>query len=181
MSVIELSVQFLGPHYAKVKFFHLLFAMIWLWSTAVAYINYVVPVLLHWFNDPDDPELLRKRNEVLERFDQGVALEHIAFPLLLISGLTLLLIGGWGAHNYWLVIKLSIVILIFLPLEIFDYWLSHFGGNKKKARLHEGCDALQSARYEQLTQTHLWFLTITTPLIATGGVFVVYLATVKPA
>ncbi len=181
MTALDSVIQLLGPHYNKIKFIHLLFATMWLWSTSVAYLNYVVPIVRNWFLDPNNPELTRKRNEALERFDEGVVLEHVAFPIVLITGLLLLLIGGWGPQNFWLVVKLALVILVFLPIEIFDYWLSHFGGNKRRARLTEGVDALDSIRYEKLTQMHLWFLTLTTPIIAVAGMTVVYLATVKPA
>ncbi|MBD2858076.1 hypothetical protein IB286_03580 [Spongiibacter sp. KMU-158] len=181
MSIVNFVAEHLGPYYAQVKFIHLLFATMWLWSTSVAYINYVVPVLRQWFLDPNSPELLRKRNEALERFDEGVVIEHVAFPFVLVTGVLLLMIGGWGVHNDWLVIKLALVILVFIPIEIFDYWLSHFGGNKRKARLKEGVDALDSPRYEKLTQMHIWFLTVTTPVISMAGITVLYLATAKPA
>lgn len=180
VTLLDSIIQFLGPHYMQVKFVHLLFAMVWLWSTAVAYLTYIVPVVRRWFADPNNPELLVLRNEALERFDDGVVLEHIAFPVVLLTGLCLLLVGGWGPDSYWLVLKLGVVCLIFLPIEVYDYWLSHFGGNKKNIRRREGGDAMASPRYEQVMQYHLWFLVVTTPLIAIGGVSVVYLATVKP-
>ncbi len=179
--MLETLTQVLGPYYLKIKFVHLLFATMWLWSTSVAYLNYVVPTMKAWLRSPNSEDALRDRNSMMERFDHGVILEHIAFPVVLLSGVCLLLAGGWTAQSYWLVIKLSVVVLVFLPIEIIDYWLSHFGGNKLAFRRRANVDALASPRYEQLVQYHWWFLVVTTPIIATAGMLVVYLATVKPA
>lgn len=180
MLTVDWLTQTLAPHYTTLKFVHLLFATMWLWSTSVAYINYVVPAVRRWLADPHCPEHIDKRNEALERFDNGVVLEHIAFPIVLLSGLLLLLVGPWGLHNGWLITKLCLIVLVFIPIEVYDYWLSHFGGNKRRARLASGLDARDCPRYEALVRTHIWFLTVTTPVIAVAGVTVVYLATAKP-
>ena len=77
--------------------------------------------------------------------------------------------------------KLTIVVLVFLPIEVFDYWLSHFGGNKAKIRrsIPDG-DSLMSTRYERAIHYHWWFLIVTTPIISIAGVTVLYLAIDKP-
>lgn len=178
---LELISQWLGGHYLQIKFVHIVFAMIWLWSTAVAYLNYLLPVMRAWQANPHDQNTISQRNWVMERFDDGVVLEHIAFPALLLSGLTLLMISGWGPQSYWLALKLTIITLVFLPIECCDYWLSHFGGNKKKIRDAEAdIDGTVSLRYEKAIHYHWWFLIVTTPIIVTSGLTVVYLAVVKP-
>tara|TARA_R110001592_G_scaffold50620_1_gene156374 strand:- start:9600 stop:10145 length:546 start_codon:yes stop_codon:yes gene_type:complete len=180
MSMDTLS-QWLASHYIHIKFIHISFATLWLWSTSVAYLNYLVPVLRAWQANPDDIDSIKKRNWAMERFDDGVILEHTAFPAVLISGLALLLISGWGPQSYWLAMKLTIVVLVFLPIECLDYWLSHFGGNKAKIRrsLPDG-DSFNSPHYELAIHRHWWFLIVTTPVIAIGGMTVLYLAIVKP-
>lgn len=180
MSMDTLS-QWLAGHYIHIKFIHISFATLWLWSTSVAYLNYLVPVLRAWQANPDDIDTIKKRNWAMERFDDGVILEHIAFPAVLISGLALLLISGWGPQAYWLAMKLTIVVLVFLPIECFDYWLSHFGGNKAKIRRSlPDSDSFNSPHYELAIHRHWWFLIVTTPVIAIGGMTVLYLAIVKP-
>ena len=180
MSIDALS-QWLASYYLQIKFIHVGFATMWLWSTSVAYLNYLVPVFRAWQENPESIDLIKKRNWVMERFYEGVVLEHIAFPVVLITGLSLFLISGWGPQSYWLAMKLVIVVLVFLPIECFDYWLSHFGGNKAKIRkdITNG-DSLNSLRYERAIHFHWWFLIITTPIISVAGVTVLYLAIVKP-
>lgn len=170
------------PWYLQIKFIHLMFATIWLWSTSVAFINYVVPAIRAWLNNPDDIRSRADRDLMMERFDRGVVLEHIAFPGVIITGLCLLIIGGWNADSLWLVIKLSLVILVFVPMEVFDYWLSHFGGNKAnvRRRYRDLPEPAADAHYEQAIRFHWWFLIVTTPVVITAGLTVAYLATVKP-
>lgn len=178
---IDVLAQWLSSHYLQIKLIHVAFATMWLWSTSVAYLNYLVPVLRAWQANPEDIDHIKKRNWAMERFDEGVILEHIAFPVVLISGLTLLWLSGWGPQAYWLAMKLVIVVLVFLPIECFDYWLSHFGGNKAKIRKDTpNEDSFNSPRYERAIHLHWWFLIVTTPIITVGGMTVLYLAIVKP-
>ncbi len=168
----------LASYYLQIKFFHVACAMIWLASTSVAYINYLLPAIRAWQRAPDNELLIQQRNIAMERFDKGVLLEHAAFPLLLISGLLLLVAGPWGPSHFWLALKLCIVVLVFLPIEVLDYWLSHFGGNKKAIRESGLADVALS--YERAIQQHWLFLVVSTPVIAVSGVLVLYLAVVKP-
>ena len=177
MFVEQLSAA-LVPYYLQIKFFHVACAMIWLASTSVAYINYLLPAIKAWQRAPDDERLLRQRNIAMERFDQGVVLEHVAFPLLLLSGLLLLTAGPWGLAHFWLSLKLCIVVLVFLPIEAMDYWLSHFGGNKRAIRVSGQGDVALS--YEQAVAHHWLFLVVSTPVISVTGLLVLYLAVVKP-
>lgn len=178
----EALLQTLAPWYLQIRFLHILFALIWLGSTAVAFTNYLLPAFRAALKNPEDPTAIRERNRMMERFDRGVLLEHIAFPALLITGIGLLLIGGWSADSLWLVIKLAIVVWVFLPMEAADYWLSHFGGNKEALRRRSGHDDEYCVlpAYEIAISRHWWFLVVTTPVVVVGGLAVLYLATVKP-
>lgn len=167
--------NFLTEHYMLLKFIHVIFAMIWVWSTSVAYISYVVPVFRQWLANPDEPETTRMRNWVMERFDHGVILEHVAFPILLVTGPMLMLAGGWTLGDNWLAAKLVLIVLVFIPIEIVDYWLSHFGGNKRRLR-----DAGATADYEAYIHRHWWFLVVATPIISIFAIGVLFLAIVKP-
>ena len=148
----------------------------WSFSTAVAYRNYILPAFHGWLRDPQDPTRIARRNDAMERFDRGAILEHIAFPLVLASGLLMLWVAGWEwqAAN-WLGIKLLIVGLVFIPIEGLDYYLSHGAGNKRRIRL-----AGNAERYERMIGVHWQFFRVTTPLIVVLVPVTFYLAIVKP-
>ena len=167
--------DFLSDHYVTLKFVHVVFAAIWAWSTSVAYGTYVVPLFRDWQRAPHDPERIRLRNWAMERFDDGAKLEHIAFPMLLITGPLLMIAGGWTPDSGWFAMKLVLIVLVFLPIEIADFHLAHFGGNKERLRA-----AGDSIAYERAIHTHWWFLIITTPIVIVSITFTFYLAIVKP-
>lgn len=166
----------LAPYYLYIKFTHLFFVMIWSWSTAVAYNWYVKTAFLRWERHPNDPQVIQQRNYAIEQFDKGVIFEHIAFPVILVTGPLLWLISGFSLDNAWLLLKLLIVVFVFVPMEIFDYHLSHFGGNKTRLRLRG-----ESDKYELAINQHWLFLKISTPLIVTFMPLAIFLAVVKPA
>ena len=112
--------QLLLPWYLQIKFVHLLFVMIWSFSTAVAYTWYVKSAWLAWQRTPEDPHRLERRNWTMEQFDRGASLEHIAFPIVLTTGALMVWLTGWGMDSHWLMVKLAIVIGIFIPVEVFD-------------------------------------------------------------
>lgn len=163
------------PWYLQIKFVHLLFVMIWSFSTAVAYSWYVRSAWLGWQHNKDDPQRLERRNWAMEQFDKGAVLEHIAFPIVLITGGTMFWLAGWGTSSHWLMAKLLLITLIFVPMEIFDYWISHFGGSKEQWRLKG-----DMKRYEKLMQWHWRFFQITTPLVIIVIPIIIYLAVTKP-
>lgn len=173
--MIESIQSTLVPYYMYIKFVHVFFVMIWSWSTAVAYTWYVKGAFLRWEKNPDDQTLIQRRNWAIEQFDKGVVMEHVAFPIILITGPLLYFIGPWTLEIKWLLIKLTVVIFVFLPLEIVDYWLSHFGGNKFKLKQRQ-----QMERYENAIQLHWRFLKASTPLIMIFVPTVIFLAIVKP-
>ncbi|CAA0102757.1 Uncharacterised protein [Halioglobus japonicus] len=173
--MIDTAQAVLAPYYLQIKFVHILCSMMWLWSTSVAFLYFVVPVMQHWRRSPQDADLIALRNWVLERFDQGVVLEHVAFPLVIISGVLMLCAGGWTTASNWLVLKLAIVCAIVLPIEILDYHLSHFSGNKRFKR-----DKGDEVGYEKAIDFHWKFLLLSTPPMIVFGISILYLAVVKP-
>ncbi len=125
------------PWYLQVKFIHLFTVAMWSFSTAVAYRNFIVPAFRAWQREPDNGAAIARRNEFMERFDQGAVLEHVAFPLVLLSGLLMVWLAGWSWQGLnWLSLKLGIVLIIFVPVEIIDYYISHLGGNKTENSRH---------------------------------------------
>ncbi len=111
----------------------------------------------------------------MEQFDKGAALEHIAFPIVLVTGGLIVWLAGWGMESHWLVIKLALVVLVFGPIELFDYRLSHFGGSKKQWRLKG-----DMKRHEKLMRWHWRFFQISTPLVIIVIPIIIFLAVTKP-
>jgi len=165
----------LGPYYQYIKFVHLFFVMIWLWSTAVGFIHYLLPIFKAWRRNPDDEEIIVMRDWAMERFDHGVIYEHVSFPMILLTGPLLYIVGGWNPAAGWLVMKLMIIIGVYLPIECMDYYLSHFGGNKHRLRKRGDAGA-----YERSVNRHWMFFLVTSPPIVIFGIVVVFLAVAKP-
>jgi len=165
----------LGPYYQYIKFIHLYFVMMWLWSATVGFMFYLLPVFKAWRRNPEDEGLRTMRNWVMDRFDHGVIYEHVAFPMILLTGPLLWIVGGWNPASGWFVMKLLIVFGVFLPVEIADYYLSHFGGNKKRLR-----KAGDEAAYERGIQRHWLFFVVTSPPVVVFGFMIVFLAVIKP-
>lgn len=173
--MLETMQNALAPYYVYIKFVHVFFVMIWAWSTAVAYTWYVKGAFLRWEKNPNDPTVIQRRNWAIEQFDKGVVMEHVAFPVILITGPLLYLIGPWTLDFTWLLIKLTVVVFVFVPMEIADYWLSHFGGNKIKLKNNQ-----QMEKYERAIQQHWKFLKVSTPVVTFFVPAVIFLAIVKP-
>lgn len=173
--MFELMREFFAPYYMYIKFIHVMAVMIWSWSTAVAYTSYLKNTYIKWKRNPKDEVLKERRDWAFEQFDRGVVLEHIAFPVLIASGALLFLVGNWNLGFQWLLVKLSIVALVFLPMEIVDYYLSHMGGNKYYIKKNGNKE-----QYERSIQRHWLFFRITTPLIATFMPIAIFFAIVKP-
>ena len=83
-------------------------------------------------------ELQRRLIWAYEQFDKTVVFEHIAFPVVLITGLLMFFMAGWSIDSQWLLINLGIVIGFFIPLEILDISCS---GNKN-FEVSENCVSL---------------------------------------
>lgn len=166
----------LAEYYLQIKFVHLLFAAMWFMSTSVAYGNYLVPLFRDWMRNPADPQRIALRNWAMERFDDGAVLEHVAFPMLLITGPLLMWAGGWSPTHGWFAMKMVLVVLVFVPIEIMDYYLAHFGLNKERLRLAGAAPEV----YERAIRLHWWFLVVSTPVVIVSITYVFYLAVVKP-
>ena len=168
--------DFLGPHYLIVKWIHVLSVGMWAFSTAVGYSYMVKPAYLSWKKDPTDAQKKWLRDWTLNKFDHGVVLEHVAFPLLILTGLLMVWIQGWPLDEvYWLTVKIGVVILIFGPIEVLDYHLSHYAGRKSLAR-----DAGDEEEYEKRVLFHWRFLNITTVFVVVFIPLNFFLAIVKP-
>lgn len=172
--MLEAVSKLLGPWYIYIKFVHVTFVMVWTWSTAQAYGYYLVPVFKAWRRNPDDPEIMALRNWALERFDHGVIYEHVAFPIILLTGPLLYIAGGWSTSSDWLLLKLCLVCLIMIPIEILDYHLSHFGGNKAHIRATGDMN-----KYEEAVHLHWYFFLYSSPVIMTAAMVTVFLAITK--
>ena len=134
------------------------------------------PAFRAWFKNPDNAHCIATRNDAMERFDHGVQLEHWAFPLVLMTGVLLVWLAGWQLEEVsWLSAKLALILLVFIPMEVFDYYISHFGGNKARIRARG-----DSERYEKMTLLHWNFFRITVPLVVTLIPLTFYLAVTKP-
>ena len=116
--MLESVRNFLAEHYLQLKFVHLLAVMVWVWSTSVAYAFYLVPVFKAWRRSSGDVEVIRLRNWVIERFDQGVIYEHIAFPVILITGPLLFWSGGFNSGVGWLMRKYGLSCDNLLSVDI---------------------------------------------------------------
>lgn len=173
--MIDMIRDVFGPYYVYVKFIHMFFMMIWVWSTSVAYIWYVKVAWLSWAKNPQDEMRLARRNWVFEQFDRGVVLEHTAFPIVIVTGVLLLVLSGWPLSTPWVALKLAIFLLVFMPVEVFDYWLCHYAGNKNVLKKHN-----DPQEYERFMHIHWRFLRISTPLIAVFVPLILFLAIVKP-
>ena len=149
--------------------------MVWSWSTAVAYAYYVLPVFKAWRRNPEDRQIIELRNWCMERFDQGVIYEHTAFPVILITGPLLYFVGPWSIASNWLLLKILIVLMVAIPIEICDYYLSHFGGNKERVRASG-----DAAGYEMAVQRHWLFFLLSMPPIMIAALLIAFLAIAKP-
>ena len=173
--MLELIRDVCGPYYLHIKFIHLIAVMAWSWSTAVAYTSFLKPAYIKWKRNPDNDIWKERRNWAFEQFDRGVVIEHVAFPLLLLSDALLYIIGNWNLEFKWLVLKLCIIAAVFIPMELLDYYLSHMGGNKFHIK-----KSGDTQRYERFIQHHWLFFRITTPLIGIFMPLVIFIAVTKP-
>lgn len=162
----------LAPYYLVFKWVHLIFVAMWAFSTAVAYRYYVAPAFQAWMANRSAPELVKRRDLMIRAFDRGVVLEHIAFPFILFTGVTMVWLNGWPLDQVtWLTAKLAIVVLLFIPMEVVDYHISHFGGRKAVS---------DQDRYERQIAFHWKFFVVTEKIVLIFVPLVFFLAVVKP-
>lgn len=174
----ELLHQMIAPYYLYIKMIHVPAVTVWSFSVIMGYYFFLVPVMQAWRKNESDAGLAIMRNWVFERFDHGVKVEHYAFPLVLLSGVLLIIAGGWGPESRWLMLKLSLIMVAVVPMEIVDYYISHFHGNKRHLREQGDNDDWEA--YEDALHRHWWFFLITTPLVGLVILGVFFLAFIKP-
>jgi len=88
MAADELRMA-LAPWYLSIKALHVFSAMAWAWSTAVAWVYYLKPAFRRALANPDDAEARRRRDRFMEAFDRSAAIEHVAFTILIATGLVM--------------------------------------------------------------------------------------------
>jgi uncharacterized membrane protein len=169
-------MQWLAPYYFYIKFFHLFFVMMWAMSALGAYLCYLRPTIYALQADPGDKKLEERLVWAYEQFDKTVVFEHIAFPIVLISGLLMFLATGWSLETPWMLIKLLIVVLVFVPLEIADTWIAHVWGPRVSRERQMDPEA-----WNEMRASHWKFLRRTAPIIRYTVPIVIFLAVVKPS
>ncbi len=128
---------------------------------------------------PESEELLRREQWVRRQFNLVVALEHVAFATLVVTGLMLAEAVDWAwAGQSWLGWKLGLVFLIFIPMELLDVALSAWFG--RAMRVDDEGDALDPAGYARAARWQDLFLRATIPPVMIGIPLALYLAVVKP-
>jgi type IV secretory pathway VirB2 component (pilin) len=168
--------ELLAPHYAVVKAIHVIAAGLWSFTTAVAYAYYLKPAFLRVLRNPDDASARATRDWLMERFDRGAAIEHVALVILVVTAGLMLWLGRFDLGRMsFVTAKLWIGILVILPMEAIDIHLSHLGGNK--ARIRRSGD---SELYERTMARHWRFFRITEPLVQVLIPLMFVLAIVKP-
>ncbi|MCC7489140.1 MAG: hypothetical protein IT485_05775 [Gammaproteobacteria bacterium] len=173
--MLQLLTTIVSPYYLYIKFLHVTAALGWVWSASTAYAYYLLPVMKAWRRNPGDAEIIPVRNWALERFEEAVIYEHVLFPIVLVTGPLMYLAAGFRPGVAWMDLKLLIVVGLFIPIEIMDYYMSHFGGNKYRIRASG-----DMVRYEHMVHRHWWLILVTTPAVMVYGLLIVLLAIAKP-
>lgn len=165
----------IASHYLLLKLIHLSAAMLWTASALGAFWFLVVSA---WERrkHPDDPEIRRRDAWVRLQFCRAVILEHLAFAVLIPTGFMLMTALRLNFGMGWFAAKVAIVVAVFIPLEIFDVWLSHWHLPRALARGAEAPEVLRRA--ERLHDVFLW---VGGALIVALIPATIYLVVMKPA
>jgi uncharacterized membrane protein len=169
-------MEALAPYYLYIKFVHVFFVMMWAMSALGAYVFYLRSTIYQLEENPGDEKLEERLNWAYEQFDKTVILEHIAFPIVLLTGMMLFYATGWALETPWLFVKLVIVVGFFIPLEILDFWIAHVWG----ARVTRGREEDPWA-WAAMRSVHWKFLKTTAPMVRYSVPVVIFLAVVKPS
>jgi hypothetical protein len=166
----------LAPYYLYVKAFHVISAALWSFSTAVAWVFYLKPALRRAARAPEDREARARRDLYLELFDRGAIVEHVALAVLVVTALMMIWLANVELGRFsFVTAKLWIGVLVIVPMEAVDIYLSHLGGNK--ARIRRSGDV---ARYERMVRHHTTFLHVTEPIVVVLVPLLFVLAVAKP-
>jgi hypothetical protein len=159
--VIEELRAAIGAYYLYIKAIHVLSAAIWGFSTAVAWAYFLKPALSAARRHPEDATLRTRRDVFMERFDRGASLEHVAFVLLVLTAVLMLWVTEADLTRWsFITALLWLGILVIVPMEAVDIYLSHLGGNKARVRATGDRE-----RYEQMMDWHWKFLRTTEPVV----------------
>ncbi|HEV2364747.1 MAG TPA: hypothetical protein VGS12_11190 [Caulobacteraceae bacterium] len=161
--------------FSAIRTVHVLAATLWAFTTIAPFRFYVRPTLRAYSKNPNDPEIRRRRDWVLEQFDRTVIIEHVAFVVILLTGPLLFISGAASFHDLWFAVKIAIVVAIFIPIEVYDVWLSHIAAPRETRRKEQ-----DPARYDLFRRRYVAFLRGVTPLILLTVPTVLILALAKP-
>jgi len=121
-----------------------------------------------------DAELERRVLWVRRQFNRVVALEHLAFAALVVTGLMLAEAVDWAYEGQaWFGWKLALVFGVFVPMELLDVVLSAWFQRVMKP-------GAESSAYGRAAHWQDLFLRATIPPVMIGIPFALYLAVVKP-
>jgi len=168
--------QTLGHYFLYIKALHVMSVAVWSFSTAVAWVWYLKPALTAARARPDDPLRRARRDEFMDRFDRGAALEHYAFAILVSTAIAMLWINGVDLTRWsFVTVKFWIGVFVILPMEAIDIYLSHLGGNKARVRAAHG-----QLNHERMMEWHWIFFRVTEPLVVVLIPTMFFLAILKP-
>jgi uncharacterized membrane protein len=166
----------LAPYYLYIKAVHVMAAALWAFSTAVAWVFYLKPALRRAARAPEDAEARDRRDHYLELFDRGAGIEHVALIVLVATALLMIWLARVDLARWsFVTAKLWLGVLVILPMEAADIYLSHLGGNKERIR-RSG----DMARYRRMVRHHTTFLRITEPIVVVLVPLLFVLAVAKP-
>ena len=161
--------------YLIVKFFHVISVMLWAGSAIGAFWFILVARRERMKSANRNEELVRRDDWVRHHFNNILKIEHIAFPLVITTGVALIFLANWDISTGWLYWKLGIVVLIIIPMEIIDTWLSHFYVPPTISNKQQNPTAYNKAIVVQEN-----FLKIATPTVAITIPTIMYMAITKP-
>lgn len=161
--------------YLIVKFFHVVSVMLWAGSAIGAFWFVFVARKERLNSGNKDEELVRRDDWVRHHFNNILKIEHIAFPLVIATGLGMILLADWDISSGWLFWKLGIVVLIIIPMEIIDTWLSHF---YVPPTINNKNDSITAYNKAIVVQEN--FLKIATPTVAITIPAIMFMAITKP-
>jgi len=158
-----------------IKFIHIVSVFLWGFTVPPAYSVYVKRALADASAQPNNKEVEGRLAWAWDRLDYLVAVEHIAWPIILITGPLLLLGSGWAIATPWLEIKLFIVVFVMIPIEAYDTWMSHAYGAVADHNRTNDPKGLQQMRNDQAR-----FYAFISPIVRISMVVIYFVAIVKP-
>jgi len=162
-------------YFPYIKFVHVFFAFLWGLSVPPAYSVFVKNAIRAARANPGDEELQRREYWAWDQLDKLIVVEHIAWPVLIITGPILFLGSGWQLTDTWLMLKLLIIVIVYVPLEAHDIWFTHVYAARAEANKEADPEGYRIARERQLAYFRFISLTVrvTIPVLY-------FLAIVKP-